>query len=338
MKKLKVLVLFDYPMEPPDEDYAAHIPTDDWKTEKAVFSALKKLGHEAKPFPIFNRISPLVAELRRHPPDILVNLADSFNNRREHDADLAGLFELCGVHYTGCPPVALTMCRNKAFAKRILAPHRIKVPRSLIFPRGKKGPSLKNFRFPAFVKPLGQEGSDGISRDSFCPDEAHCLDRVKFLHESLKTDAMVDEYIEGREIYAGVLGNDRLTTLPLREMVFTKEPEKKPHFATFKSKWDEEYRKKWGIKNRFPTDLSENLVQKINRISRKAYRALGLSGYGRLDIRLTPENDVYVIEVNPNPSLAPDDEIALAAQKAGLDYAALIQKLLSLGMTNETRV
>jgi len=293
---------------------------------------LKKLGHEVRVLGIHDRIDPLVDEIRAHPPDIVFNLVEAFAEDREHEANVAGLLDMLGVPYTGCRPASLTICRHKAFTKRILAPHRIRVPGSVLLLRGQTKRSLGPLKFPAFVKPLGLEGSDGIAKSSFAETAEACFERVRFLHESLQTDALIEEYIDGRECYSGVLGVERLRVLPLREMVFTKFPEERPKFASFKAKWDEAFRKRWGIENTFAADLPDGLENKIARISRTVFRALELEGCARIDLRITAENEIYVIEVNPNPSLASDDEIAQAAAKVGIAYPVLVQQLVEFGL------
>ncbi|PCJ52296.1 MAG: hypothetical protein COA79_24520 [Planctomycetota bacterium] len=334
-KKLKILMPFDFPFDPatlPDENYGAHLPPEDWRAEHKVILAIKKCGHEAIPFAVHNKIQPLINKIRDDKPDVIFNMLECFDNDRRHESNFAGLLDLMGVPFTGCPPVSMTLCRNKFFTKRILAPHRIKFPKSVIFPLGITNRSLKKLEYPLFIKPLGQEGSDGITQSSFAETESACLSRVKFIHDSLEVDVLVEEYIEGREIYASVLGNDRLRVLPLREMIFSKFPEDKPKFATFKAKWDEDFRKKWGIKNTMASNIPEDVEKRIKKISRTTYKALGLSGYGRLDIRLTPDNEIYVIEVNPNPNVSDDDELALSAKKANIPYHKLIGKIINLAL------
>jgi len=331
-KELQVLVIFDYPNPPPQDGWESVIELDGWKCERSVHHALVGLGHTVRLLGIHDRIDPLVEEIREHPPDVVFNLAEAFANNREHEANLVGLLELLKLPYTGCRPASLTICRHKAFTKRILTPHRIRVPASILILRGQRRRSVKSLRFPVIVKPLGLEGSDGIAQRAFAETPEACLERVQFLHENLGTDALVEEYIEGRELYSGVLGNDRLRVLPLREMVFDNFPEERPRFATFKAKWDDAFRTRWGIKNTFATPLANGLEPRIGRISRTAFRALQLEGYARVDLRLTAQNEIYVIEVNPNPSLAEDDEIALAADRAGIAYPQLVQQILSYGV------
>ena len=332
MKKLDVLVIFDYPNPAPADGWESVIALESWKCERDVVQALRELGHEVRILGIHDRIESLVEEIRRVRPDVVFNLAEAFDDEREHEANVAGLLELLGVPYTGCRAASLALCRHKAFTKRILSPHRIRVPGFIVITRGNAKRSLKPLRFPVFVKPLGLEGSDGIAQSSFAEDEKACLERVRFLHENLHTDALVEEYIDGRECYSGVLGVDRLRVLPLREMVFTNFPEERPRFATFKAKWDDAFRKRWGIQNTFAEALPDGLERKIATLSRTSFRALQLEGYARIDLRLTPEGEIYVIEVNPNPSLAMDDEIAEAAKKAGIGYPQLVQTILGYGL------
>ncbi len=332
-KHLKVLVIFDYPKRPAaDEDYAANLSPEDWRCENNVIAALKELGHEVKLLGIHDRVRPLLFEIRRRPPDIVFNLAEAFSNDRANEANLAGFLELLQIPYTGCRAQTLSLCRHKAFTNSLLSSHRIKVPKSVLVPRRSRKKTLGRLRFPVIVKPLGLEGSDGIHRNSRAENEKACWERVKALHAELDTDALVEEFIEGREIYSAVLGNHRLEILPLREMLFENFPEERQKFATYKAKWDEKYRKTWGIKNTFAKDLPPGVEKKIRHISKTAYRVLQLNGYGRLDMRLGPDGEVYVLEVNPNPGLADDDEVALAAQKAGIKYPQLIQRVLAYGM------
>ena len=331
-KKLKILVAFDYPLEPPkDGNYAAQLHADDWRPIRNVTEAISRLGHEVILQGVYDNIMPLIYTIKRRKPDLAFNLLESFKQQRKYEGALAGLFDLLQVPYTGCPSEALTICRNKQYTKQLLSQYDIRIPRSVLFPRGKTNRSVKDLAFPLIVKPLGLEGSDGISQASFVEDEKALIERVRTLHETYEVDALAEEYIEGREIYAGVLGLDKLTALPLREMLFTNFPEDKPKFATFHAKWNPEFRKKWGIKNTFAKGIDEKVEAEIENVSKTAFRALGLSGFARLDLRLTDKNEIYVIEVNPNPNIANDDEIAYAAQRLGIPYDQLIQRLIDYG-------
>lgn len=337
---LRVLMIFDFPGPPPKNgDFSSSLNPQDWACEQNVLDALKALGHETHLLGLYRDIRPLLIAIRRFKPDIVFNLLEAFDERRENEGNVAGLLELLRVPYTGCRAAALTLCRNKAFTKRILAPHRIKSPRSILFPRNiRKRGGLSSLRFPVLVKPLGLEASDGISQSSFAETPQACLERVRFLHESLQTDALVEEFIEGRELYASVIGNRRLRVLPLRELFFDNVPDERPKFATYKSKWDDAFRKKWGIREDFAAPLPEGVEKRIAQIARTAFRALQLAGYGRLDLRLTPQNEIFVLEVNPNPNLAKNDELAQSAHKARISYRKLIQEIMRYGLQLRPRV
>ena len=149
----------------------------------------------------------------------------------------------------------------------------------------------------------------------------------------LNSDAIAEEYIEGRELYVSLIGNVRLTVFPIRELVFREVPPNEPKIATYNAKWDEEYRKRWGLENQFAEDLDPALVTKITETCKDIYRLLTIDGYARIDLRLTPENKLYFIEANPNPILADDEDFALAAGKAGLPYPQLIDRIVRQGMT-----
>jgi D-alanine-D-alanine ligase len=182
------------------------------------------------------------------------------------------------------------------------------------------------------VKPLREEASYGISMASFVTDDKSFIERVQFVHESMGQDVIAEEYVEGRELYVSLLGNQRLTVFPPREMVFAEVPEDEPKIATFKAKWDDKYRERWGIKNRFASSLPEGVEKKIERLSKKAYTHLYLKGYARLDLRLTAQNEIVFIEANPNPFIAKDEDYARLAAKAGVEYDPLIQRILQFGL------
>ena len=180
------------------------------------------------------------------------------------------------------------------------------------------------------MKPLRLEASEGISQHSLATNEKDALERVHYIHEKLETDAIIEEFIDGRELYVGILGNDRLTTLPPRELFFKEVPEGEPKFATYRAKWNDHYREKWGIDTGPSKKIPEDLEERILETCKTAYRALEIRGYGRVDLRVKPSGEIFVVEVNPNPSISKDDDFILAAAKIGLDYEAVIAKILSL--------
>jgi D-alanine-D-alanine ligase len=340
--KLKILVLFDLNQRvAAGYDWREDFKTDGFETEADVCRALKRLGHDVEPLSLFDDIAPLLAAFAPKegvaPPDLVFNLSEAFRIERRHEPHMASLLELLGVPYTGADPTALAVCKDKALAKTILSYHHVKTPRFLVSPRNRPLKRLKPVSFPAFVKPIATEGSEGIAQAARVEDEKAALERVAFVHESVGSDALIEEFIEGRELYAGVLGNERLQSLPLVELFVGNAPigdeaapEGAPTFFTYRAKWDAAYRKKWGIRAGAPRDLPPAIEKRIGEIARRVYHSLRISGYGRVDLRLTPAGDIYVIEVNPNPGLAASDEFAKAAARGDLPYDVLIARILQL--------
>ena len=333
-KRHKVLVLFDTAGTPPaDQDFTKELKTDDWAAEAHVIAALNQLGHEVRTIGVWDEPGMIIDEIKANPPDVVFNLTEHFNEVSAYDRNVAGLLEMMGVPYTGSSPTGLTLCKNKGMAKELLAYHKIRVPNFALFsPKAtiKKPPRLK---FPLFIKPAEEEASYGISQDSFVETEEALEERIRFIHERMNQTALAEEYIEGREIYVSLMGNERLQVFPLREVIFTEVPADQPKFSTFKAKWDDAYRKRWGIQNVFAEPFPDGTVQRIGKICKAVYRALRIHGYGRIDLRVTPEDEVVILEANPNPNLDRDDEFAQSAIKAGLTYERMIQRILRLALT-----
>ncbi len=332
-KKLKVLALFDA-IAPTtlNQDLSAELQTTDWKTEAHALAALKELGHETHYLAIFDDTGLLRQKFDEFQPDIVLNLADQFRNNRSFDQNIVSLLEMKGVPFTGCGSVPLILCKHKGISKKILSYHRIHVPGFVIIPRGQKRGPTRGLKFPLLVKPLKEEASLGISQASLVHDEAQLIERVKFIHEKFDNDVIAEEYIDGRELYVGLLGTTRLQVFPIRELVFQNVPPDEPKIATYKAKWDEDYRKRWGLVNQFAEGLDPLLTRKIEDTCKRIYRLLMIDGYARLDLRLTPDGTLYFIEANPNPMLAADEDFAQAAEKAGYSYPQLIQRILNLGL------
>jgi D-alanine-D-alanine ligase len=328
---MKILILFDIHRAPlPDEDFSPNVlrKEEDKPTEADVLECLRRLGHETDTLAVYDNVLAIVEKIKAFAPDIVFNLTESFHAQRAHEPNIPALLELLKVRYTGAGPDALMLCKDKSLAKKLLSYHRVRVARFVMSSGARPLRSLKRFVYPAFVKPVGEESSDGIAQASFARDEAEVLERVRFLHKTFGGDVMVEEYIEGRELYVSVMGAKRLTVFPARELFFEKIPDDAPKFATSKAKWDDAYRKKWGIKNGPPAPLPDGVEAKLGQIARTVYRVLKIKGLGRVDVRLSPAGEVVVIEANPNPSLAREDDFAQAAAAVGTDYDALIQKIL----------
>jgi D-alanine-D-alanine ligase len=332
---VKVLVLFDvaHPIAPGETFTPRALVEEDKPTEADVLRCLRRLKHEVETLAVFDNVPAIPEKIQSFRPDIVFNLTESVYRERAHEPNVPALLELMKVPYTGAGPDALILCKDKALAKMVLSHHRVRVARFAVSHRTHPLRRLRRFVYPAFVKPIAEEASDGISQASFARTEAEALERAGFIHEKLSSDALIEEYIEGRELYLSVLGNRRLSVFPPREMFHDQVQDDAPKFATYKAKWDDAYRKKWGIRNGPAAPLPEGVAEKLKRVARRVYRALRIRGFGRIDTRLTPQGEVVVLEANPNPSLAQEDDFAQAAAGAGLDYDRLIQKILDAART-----
>ena len=332
-KKIKVLALFDAVAPTTlDQDLSAEMKTEDWKTERNVLGALGKLGCTAEHLAIFDDLDLLRQKLASFAPDVLFNLADQFKNNRGFDQNIVSFLEMQGVPFTGCGSTGLTLCKHKGISKKILGYHRIHTPDFVTIPRGGRIARPKRLKFPILVKPLKEEASLGISQASFVETDDQFRERVAFIHEKYDGDVIAEEYIEGRELYVSVMGNLRLSVFPIRELVFREVPPDEPKIATYRAKWDEEYRKRWGLQNQFAAGLEPALIARIEQICKRIYRLLTIDGYARIDLRLNAANEVYFIEANPNPMLAEDEDFAMSAAKAGLAYPQLIERIIRQGM------
>ena len=328
---MKILVLFDLYRSPLiGERFSARTleRLEDKPTEADVLRCLDRLGHETDTLAVFDNVPAILDKLAAFRPDIVFNLSESFAANRAQEPNIPALLELMKTRYTGSGPGSLMLCKDKSLAKKLLAYHRVRVARGVVSSRRRPLGKLRRFRYPAFVKPIGEEGSDGIAQASFVRDEAEALERARFIHERIKTDALIEEYIEGRELYVGMLRSRTTVVLPPREIFFTKVADDAPKIATFNAKWDDAYRKKWGIKNGPAAALPDGVLEHIQKTARIVARVLQIRGPGRLDLKLQPDGELVVIEANPNPSLAHDEDFAQSALTAGITYDQLITRIL----------
>ena len=322
-------------LEPPDS--IEHLSDDEvtaapWKMEFDVVSSLKDLGHEAEVIGVHSDLAVIRNALEDFRPHVAFNLLEEFGGLAILDQHVVIYLELRGMPYTGCNPRGMMIARDKALSKKLLAYHRIRVPEFAVFRRGRKVRCPKRLRFPLFVKSAVEDASMGISRASLVRDEQALAKRVAFVHEHVKTDAIAEEFIDGRELYVGVLGNERLQTFPIWELLFEKRDQDTPLIATAHAKWNLKYQRKWGVTSRAAADLSEEMRRRIETRCRRIYRILGLSGYARIDFRLTEDGSLYFLEANPNPALTYGEDFAESAEHMGLGYERLIQRILNLGL------
>jgi D-alanine-D-alanine ligase len=332
MKKLRVLVLVHETLVPPENvDGYSEQEIDAWRTEYDVTTSLRAMGHEVKVLGLGDNLADLRNAITDWRPDIAFNLLEEFQGIVTYDQHVVAFLELMKLPYTGCNPRGMMISRDKVLSKQILSYHRIPTARFALLPRNHRYREPRRLKFPLFVKSATEDASLGISQASIVHDPQKLRERVEFIHEQTSSDALVEEYVEGREIYVGVLGNDRLTTFPLWELNFGTLPDVMAGIATRKVKWDRKYQKKHGIGTGPARDLPEGVPQRIAQVVRRIYRALCLSGYARIDLRVRPDGSLCVLEANANPNLAQIEDFATSALSASVGYDALLERIMKLG-------
>jgi D-alanine-D-alanine ligase len=332
LKKLRILVLmYEDFVAPASLDGLSEAEAHRIKTEFHVVATLRERGHDVRQLGISDDVRVIREIIEAWKPHIVFNLIEEFAGEAVYDHNVVSFLELLRVPYTGCNPRGMVITRDKAISKKLLIYHRIRVPPFFVVRRGRRVRRRIRLEFPLIVKSLIEESSLGIARASLVNDEERLAERVQFIHERIETDAIVESFIDGREIYVGDLGNDRLQVLPPLELCIGKGDPREPLIATAKVKHDPVYQKERGITVARP-ELTPEIERLIDRTARRAFRALELEGYARLDFRLTDSGKLYFLEANPNPEIAPNEEMAIAAEAAGLDYPALLEKILRLGL------
>ncbi len=330
----RILVLMHTDLVPPEGETVKVADRDDCEyiTEYDVITALRKMDHEVMPLGVYSDLKVVRDVIDEFKPHIVFNLLEEFNGQVLLDQNVVSYLELLNVAYTGCNPRGLMLARDKALAKKILTYHQIKTPGFQVFPKNRKPNPSSDLNYPMIVKCLYEEASLGLSQASVVHSEEKLIERVKFIIETHKTDVIAEEFIEGREFYVGVLGNYQLKTLPVWELSFDNADKPEKEIYSRNAKWNTKYRKRKGIKTS-AAKISEDLSDKIEEICRQTYKALDLNGYARIDLRVDSDDDVYVIEANPNPNIALDDELASSALKADMSYEDLLKKILSLAIS-----
>jgi len=332
LKPQRVLTLVHKGLEPPEEktDKTTTVAAE-WRMEYDVVQTLRTLGHELCVIGVHDDLTPIRSSMDDFKPSITFNLMEAFDDVVVFDQNVVSYLELLKVPYTGCNPRGLTLSRDKALAKKLMAYHRIPVPDFLVVPLGRKPKLPKRLQFPLIVKSLTYESSTGISQASVVANEDQLNKRVQFIHDTIMTPAIVEQFIDGRELYVGVMGNDRLQVFPVWEMSFAKMPENSWRIATERVKWSVKYQKKHGI-DTAEAGLPPEMTSNVQHLAKRVYRALDLTGYARVDLRMTNDGQLFVIEANPNPQLAQGEDFAESARRAGVSYAKLIERIVGLGL------
>ncbi len=332
MKRLRVLVLMHKDLVPP-ETLNGHKPEEaEWKTEYDVVSTLRKLGHEVRPLGVKSDLGVIREAVEDWKPHIAFNLLEEFDGVAVYDQNVVSYLELLRVPYTGCNPRGLMLARDKVLSKKIFSFHRIPFPDFIVVPNGRRVKRPKWLPFPLIVKSVTEEASLGISQASIVQDDEKLKERVAFIHNSVGTGALIEQYIEGREFYVGLMGNGHLHALPVWELIMDKLPDDARRIATERVKWSRKYQDKYGIRSGEAKNLPEGKAEEIQHLAKRVYRALDLRGYARIDVRMDGEGTVYVLEANPNPQIAHDEDFADSAEKAGYAYKDLLQELIAIGL------
>ena len=333
MKRYRILLMVHETLVPPrDLEGVADADIDECRTEYNVYSTLHNLGHEVRVIGIGDQLTELREVIDAWQPHVVFNLLDEFSGIVSYDHYVVAYLELIRQRYTGCNPRGMMLSRDKVLTKKVLAWHRISTPAFRLFPFGKRFTEPRRLKFPAFVKSATEDASFGISQASVVEDMESLRERVQFIHDQVQTDALVEEYIDGRELYIGVLGNNRLTALPVWELDFVTLSRVHAAVATRKVKWDSKYQAKHGISTGRAKDLTREQEERLRGLTRRIYRALHMSGFARMDFRLREDGSVFLLEANANPNLTYGEDLAESAAAVGIDYAALITRIVNLGL------
>ncbi|MDQ8732446.1 ATP-grasp domain-containing protein [Bradyrhizobium sp. LHD-71] len=335
MRRQRILVLMRPDLVPPEstEGYTAR-QINEWKTEYDVVSTLREAGHEVRPLGVQEEIKPLREAIEGFKPHVVFTLLEQFHYEPVYDQHVASYLELVKVPYTGCNPRGLILARGKDLSKTLVHHRRIAVPAFAVFPMRRKVKRPARLALPLIVKSLNEDGSRGISQASVVETDEKLAERVAFIHERIGTAAIAEQFIEGRELYVGVLGNTRLQVLPVWELKFGSMGDQGARqIATEKVKHDPDYQERVGIADGPAKNLNPEIYARIQRTAKRIYRTLGLDGYARIDFRLAADGTPYFIEANPNPEIAKSQEFATAARHDGLDYPGLLHRILALGIS-----
>jgi D-alanine-D-alanine ligase len=334
MRKKRVLVLMHEDLVPPD-DIAGKSDAEiiEYKTEYDVVTGLREQGHEVQPLGLYDDLTPLRRAIQNFKPHIVFNLLEEFRGEPMLDQNVVSFLELVQVPYTGCNPRGLMIARDKALSKMILHHHRIRIPRFAVVPAGRK---LKRkparLEYPLIVKSQVEESSFGIAEASIVYNDEKLAERIEFMHAHVGTNLILEQYVDGRELYVGVMGNMRLQVLPVWELEMRKLRSDAPRIATRQVKWNRKFQKRRGVELGPARDLPPEVERLLVKTTKRLYRLLQLSGYARVDFRLDTQGRPYFLEANPNPEIGYGEEFAEAAEAAGIDYEPLLDRLIAIGL------
>ncbi len=341
---LRIAVVFDTPypgnwghdehFKQMEDEFDGNVDIPEPEVEYQVADALRENGHEIHFIGLRDDLAEMIRRIGEWKPDLVFNCCEGFRGDDNLEYVVPSVLEGLGVCYVGSPPLGLMVSRNKSMSKKVLAHHGIKVPGFVTCHPGETFPNTSDLTFPLIVKPMETDASIGIAQASVVHDAEALAERVAFVHEQFQQPAIAEEFVEGRELYVSIIGNrEKLEILPLTEMVFDKEknaPEER--IATRAAKWHEGYRERRGIRNQFARPIAAQARETIEHMCRTAFRILWLRDYARCDVRLSADGQVWLLEANANPFISDGHDFAVAAEKSGLEYPALMQRLVDTAL------
>ncbi len=334
MRRLRIVVLMHEDLVPQASlEGLSEKEISPWKTEYDVVANLTNAGHEVRPLGVSSDLTVVRDTIDSFKPHVWYNLLEEFHGVSLYDQHVVSYLELLRQPYTGCNPRGLTLSHDKALTRKVLGYHRIPVPKFTVFRVGRRIRRPAKLEFPLIVKSLTEHASLGISQASVVTNDDKLAERVRFIHEQIGTDAIVEQYIDGRELYVSILGNQRLQVFPIWELFLKNLPDGARYIATQKVKWDQNYQEQVGLSIGRAEGLSKELTDRIVRTCKRAYRALEMTGYARIDLRMSADERIYVLEANPNPDIGYGEEFAESAEAAGVNYEQLMTKIVNLGLS-----
>jgi D-alanine-D-alanine ligase len=319
-------------MPPEDVSDMSESQIDEFHTELDVLRTLRRSGHDVRAIGIGDHLTDLRDTIDDWRPHVVFNLLDEFSGIISYDHYVVAYLELLRQRYTGCNPRGMMLSRDKVLTKRVLATHGVTTPAFTLFPFGRRFRAPARVEFPLFVKSATEDASLGISQASLVEDLRSLRERVEFIHDEVQSDALAEEYVDGRELYVGVLGNAKLAALPPWEMDFGTLPRDQARIATHRAKWNRKYQAKHGIKTGKARGLRYDQRALLNRLAKQTYRALYMNGFARMDFRLCADGRILLLEANCNPNLSKEEDFAAAAKSSGIGYTALIERIVQLGL------
>ncbi len=296
-----------------------------------VAAALRESKHRVSIFAIYDDVRKLVSGLARRRTDLVFNLLECFGDDTGGVVAVTGVLDLLRLRYTGGGPGEQYLRQDKGLAKKVFAFEGITYPHFAVFSQDADFETAGNLRMPLIVKPLTADASIGIDGDSLVRDTTSLMERVLAIHKKIGDSALVEEYIEGREFYVGVLGNREPVAFPLIEMDFSGLPDDMPRILGSRAKWKKSSVEYKGTKSVL-AEVPDELRAKLQKAALDAYRALRVRDYGRVDLRLTEAGEIYVLEVNASCYLEENSEFATAAKAAGIKFPELVQRIVELAL------